>query len=699
MKIKPLFTFVAVLLLIGLTTACSLLPQSGGEQTQPTQGSGEVVRDLARVESIEIVMLGSSPAQVSVRASGNLPDNCTSLAETTQIRDGQTFTISIFTNRPRDGVCTLVVEPFEVTAPLDVTGLGAGQYSVNVNGVWGSFDLAAGSTNGASVSGLVWHDLCAVGGGEGGAALVPSAGCVAFENTYRANGALEFNEPGLSGVRVRLGPGNCLSGGLAETTTDSNGNYSFSGLEPGTYCISVDALDTQNNPILVPGAWTYPALGAGMATTSAAVQLNTGENKTGLNFGWDYQFLPVAAPVPTPTPAPTATPAPTPTPIALCDWAQFVADVTVPDYTPYSPGSSFVKTWRIKNVGTCSWTSDYDLIFVNGNAMTDKVISSLPGTIMPGQTVDLSVQMVAPTQVGNYKGSWMLRNRDGKLFGLGSQADKPFWALIKVILPNNQFVYDFAANYCLANWKSDSGKLPCPGSTSSTNGFVIMQDNPKLENKNENERTLWLRPNHDPDGWISGVYPAIQVQKGDHFKAWVGCLADSPSCNVTFTLGYRSAGGASQETRITWDEIFDGLVTVVDIDLSSLANNWMIFTLSAEINNRQYGDANAFWFAPRIENADYSAEDSGYSAAAVQAAKKMIAAALSISTADLNFIRVEGPVTWGTTCLDVQLTNVTCLPASIPGYRVIFQYSGGKYEAHTSLDGSVVYWFYAGPWK
>ena len=54
---------------------------------------------------------------------------------------------------------------------------------------------------------------------------------------------------------------------------------------------------------------------------------------------------------------------------APCDWAQFIADVTVPDGTTYTPGATFQKTWRLKNIGYCTWTTSYALVFDSGQQM------------------------------------------------------------------------------------------------------------------------------------------------------------------------------------------------------------------------------------------------------------------------------------------------------------------------------------------
>jgi len=86
------------------------------------------------------VILESFPVQVQVIASGNLPDPCTEIYEINQEREGNTFFVSIKTYRP-PGSCIQVLAPFEVKIPLNVYGLTAGTYTVDVNGVQAIFDL------------------------------------------------------------------------------------------------------------------------------------------------------------------------------------------------------------------------------------------------------------------------------------------------------------------------------------------------------------------------------------------------------------------------------------------------------------------------------------------------------------------------------------------------------------------------------
>jgi len=121
--------------------------------------------------------------------------------------------------------------------------------------------------------------------------------------------------------------------------------------------------------------------------------------------------LAVASPVvasPTSAPAATAT--------SNCDNADFVTDVTIPDGTVLDPGETFTKTWRLKNAGTCSWTPSYAVVFSNGDSMSGPATQALTSNINPGETVDISVDLEAPTTPGDHIGYWKLRNAAGVLF-------------------------------------------------------------------------------------------------------------------------------------------------------------------------------------------------------------------------------------------------------------------------------------------
>lgn len=187
---------------------------------------------------------------------------------------------------------------------------------------------------------------------------------------------------------------------------------------------------------------------------------------------------PISPPVPTPTPIlPTPTQAPAP-----CNAISFQGDLTIQDGTVFGPNADFIKTWRLKNIGSCSWNTDYDLIFVEGDQMDAAKAISLPEKIRPGERLDISVNLTSPSKRGEYRGYWMLRSGDGEWFGYGKAANKPFWVDIEVVVPEADYQYDFALNLCAATWRSEEMRLPCPGYSTSQEGFAQVLRKPKLEN-------------------------------------------------------------------------------------------------------------------------------------------------------------------------------------------------------------------------
>ncbi|MCJ7513005.1 MAG: NBR1-Ig-like domain-containing protein [Anaerolineales bacterium] len=95
-------------------------------------------------------------------------------------------------------------------------------------------------------------------------------------------------------------------------------------------------------------------------------------------------------------------------------------------------GASFTKTWRLKNVGTCTWTSGYELIFDSGDRRSAPDSLTLTGGAVPlGETVDVSVGLKAPGEAGTYQGYFKIRNPSGVVFDIGPAASGAFWVKIK----------------------------------------------------------------------------------------------------------------------------------------------------------------------------------------------------------------------------------------------------------------------------
>jgi photosystem II stability/assembly factor-like uncharacterized protein len=314
---------------------------------------------------------------------------------------------------------------------------------------------------------------------------------------------------------------------------------------------------------------------------------------------------PPATLTPLPPLTPTATPIMPPPPTIApsgCDKASFIADITVPDGTSFSPGAAFTKTWRLKNSGLCTWTTAYKLMYYSGEQMGAPTAVNLPWTVYPGQTVDISVNMVAPNSAGQYRGFWILANANGTMFGIGTSASNPIWVEIKVAGGTpTEMGYDFWQNACSAQWKSGAGALPCPGTAGDRNGFVIADGFSHLEDGTMGPApSLLMSPENKYNGYIQGFYPAFTVQPGDRFRTVVGCEFGY-SCYVTFRLDYMTANGYIG-TFWTWREQNDKKNYMADVDLSPLAGRSIRFILTILATGSATGDR-VRWGGPYIVRA------------------------------------------------------------------------------------------------
>jgi Ig-like domain from next to BRCA1 gene len=284
-----------------------------------------------------------------------------------------------------------------------------------------------------------------------------------------------------------------------------------------------------------------------------------------------------------------------------CDWAQFIADVTVPDGTVYTAGATFQKTWRLKNIGTCTWTTAYALVFDSGTQMGAPAAVNFPTNVAPGQTVDLTVSMTAPSSAGTYFGYWRLRNASNVIFGIGSTANRAFWVEINVGSPSGTG-YDFTAHASEAAWSSGAGALPFPGTDGDSRGFGLKQDTPKFESGVQASMPgLLMSPQNIYNGYIQASYPAIHVQTGDRFQAMIGCEFNATSCYVAYRLDYQIGNGPVW-TFWTFREKYEGLTYNVNLNLNSLAGYDVKFILFMSAYGSATGDR-AIWGNPVIVGA------------------------------------------------------------------------------------------------
>jgi hypothetical protein len=132
-----------------------------------------------------------------------------------------------------------------------------------------------------------------------------------------------------------------------------------------------------------------------------------------------YQFIPSMTNVPANPTSPQNTETanfPYVTIGNTCNASAYVSDVTIPDGTFLALGANFVKTWKFKNTGFCTWNKNYWLIFTSGNLMNGKA-TKINQSVAPGQQAQISVSLTAPATNGTYIGYWRLADESGRGFG------------------------------------------------------------------------------------------------------------------------------------------------------------------------------------------------------------------------------------------------------------------------------------------
>jgi polar amino acid transport system substrate-binding protein len=84
------------------------------------------------------------------------------------------------------------------------------------------------------------------------------------------------------------------------------------------------------------------------------------------------------------------------------------------------PGQNFTKAWRVLNTGTCTWDHSYQLGFAYGSpagAGMGGLPTAINGTVPPGESYAIELQLVAPVSAASYQGVWQMQNGRGTTFG------------------------------------------------------------------------------------------------------------------------------------------------------------------------------------------------------------------------------------------------------------------------------------------
>lgn len=98
---------------------------------------------LAPIGMVNIELMESFPVQARVVVTGSMTDNCmTPIVRSIDFDEeaGQ-FDIELGSEYPMNAACLAEATPYSQFIPLDLTGLSAGTYTVDVNGTTATFTL------------------------------------------------------------------------------------------------------------------------------------------------------------------------------------------------------------------------------------------------------------------------------------------------------------------------------------------------------------------------------------------------------------------------------------------------------------------------------------------------------------------------------------------------------------------------------
>ena len=296
-----------------------------------------------------------------------------------------------------------------------------------------------------------------------------------------------------------------------------------------------------------------------------------------------------------------------------CDQMKFIKDVTIPDEMDLAPGEHFTKTWRIQNAGSCPWTIGYLLYFESGDIMGGPSSQGLTSeTIQPGDSMDVSVELIAPLETGSYQGNWKLRNVKGDGFGVG-EFFKAFWVKINVVEGAGTMM-EFNSQAGVAAWGSGStpvdfvdlgGKIlnfDDPGA--SDDPYVALLDEQFLEGGRISGVLLVTTPPQGKGKYIIGRFPDYKVNGGDLLFGRIGLIQRSNgTCgdgDVDYRIHLMRDGDPSTLVLLgEWNEVCDKKMRSFEIDLDDYKGETVqIFLIVVAKSNSS--ENQAVWDALRI---------------------------------------------------------------------------------------------------
>lgn len=235
----------------------------------------------------------------------------------------------------------------------------------------------------------------------------------------------------------------------------------------------------------------------------------------------------------------------------LCDQAGAgnPLDVTIPDDTRLLPDHEFTKVWRLANLGTCDWSTDYAVVFFSGDDLGGVREQPFLSSVASGSTAEFAVDMTAPAAPGIYSGYWMLRNTEGELFGIGPNGNSPFWVRIQVVAVETATPTVTATLTPTAIvWATGSASLTPGQSFDLDSGVDAAENQVDIKLEQSSAGTLQWKPENNARFAIFGLTQPSELE------CQYATLSDQPQTLSAFEIGmylcYRTSKGLPGRLQI-----------------------------------------------------------------------------------------------------------------------------------------------------
>lgn len=126
-----------------------------------------------------------------------------------------------------------------------------------------------------------------------------------------------------------------------------------------------------------------------------------------------------------------------------CYKASYESETAPFDYSKFPVDSGFNKMWKVKNIGTCTWTENFSLVLIaayKDGQLTGEAFGNPPvifpvfhRTIIPNDYAWVSINMKTPSEPGIYAMYYKFQTEDGKIFGIwGQGTEGSLWIKINI---------------------------------------------------------------------------------------------------------------------------------------------------------------------------------------------------------------------------------------------------------------------------